>query len=97
MEHVCDAFGCPGLIAPEVTENAVDLQPPGSLAKFCQRPTSIHKYLMRNMFLAQLSCVTIRRLVPNPNPCGDPRFVHLDSWMLQKAALLADHGQVGAV
>ena len=35
-------------------------------------------YLMHNMFHAQLSCVTIRRLVPNPNPCGDPRFVHLD-------------------
>jgi len=49
------------------------------------------------MFHAQLSRVTIRRLVPNPNPCGDLRFVHLDSWMLQKAALLADHGQVGAV
>ena len=78
MEHVCDALRCPGLHAPEITQNAVDLQPPGSLAKFCQRPTSIHKYFMHNMFHTQLSCVTIWRWVPNPSPHGDLRFVHLD-------------------
>ena len=78
MEHVCDALGCPGLHAPEITQNAVDLQPPGSLAKFCQRPTSIHKYFMHNVFHTQLSCVTIWRWVPNPSPRGDLRFVHLD-------------------
>ena len=98
MEHVCDALGCPGLIAPEgrkCSRSTTSRIPCEVLSTSYKYPQVL--YLMHNMFHAQLSCVTIRRLVPNPNPCGDPRFVHLDSWMLQKAALLADHGQVGAV